>query len=242
MQHASVFEPLQYQLTQFIHEGESLWHQTNHDIEQLIVDIRLFKYNEINENILDLLEEKISAIKDHLLEYLECINKALSIVWHTNRTDLIDKLSALNETFHHLLQDSLGHSSTLDILSTGLYATLEASLCDIYDNSFLTDKDAAIEGLTRLNIWYLEDYWKIGILPMIEKMEDLNLDPDKFDETSCLEHHQKLFSLVQQQLKRLHIETVSDLKKAHIYSKSLFLKYIERRKNLLLKSLSKSSK
>ena len=99
LKHESLSEPLHYQLTLFIHEGERLWRQIYHDIEQLKIDFQLVKPEELNEKSLIKMEEKILYLKEQLQEYLECIDKALSIIWQTNRTDLIDKMGILKETF-----------------------------------------------------------------------------------------------------------------------------------------------
>lgn len=225
LKHESIFEPLKYHLNLYIHECEKQLIQIDVNLENLKNDFLLNKNEPLIEEYLQESEEKIINVQDHLYEFVECIQKVLSIVWNTNRIDLIDKLSSLNESFQHRLS-IIGQKSTSNNSSTGMFSILDQSLSSIYEDASLTDQDSAMEGLTRLNIWHLKDYWNLGLLPSINKEE---VDDEQFNNSTQLESYQNLLNLVQKQLKVLGIETVRDLKKARIYSLSLLRKYIDER-------------
>ncbi len=228
----SLLEPLQYHLTQVVHQGESLYHQTEQAIQQLKQEFHVLNPTELTPETLNSLMHRIETLRSRLLNYLDSINTALSIVWHnTGRIDLIEKLSHLKESLHHQLNDSVGMRRSDSYGSTGLYFTLEQIGTRVFDS--LEDSDASTEGLTRLSIWYLKDYWDLGLLPFIHQVQELDLDANQSNEKERQEYHQHLFLLVQQQLNRLHIGTVSALKKAYLYSKPLLKKYIHQNQHLL---------
>jgi hypothetical protein len=133
--------------------------------------------------------------------------------------DLIDKLSSVNEMLQHQLIHSVGVRGKGQDPSTGLYLTLEQHLSSIFDTS-LQDSDAAMEGLTRLSIWYLKDYWELGLFPSVQQASDLEA------------HHPQFLAQIQ---KKLQIQTVGDLKKAYLFPKPLLKAYITQHQELLTK-------
>lgn len=232
LKNESLLEPLQYHLIQFVHKGESLHQQLDEKIQQFKQNLHLAKTEELAPDMLQGFIDCLDSCKNNLLSYLECASTALSIVWNTDRTDLIEKVSSINEALQSQLMRTIGHPSFDGLSSTGLYSFLEKTFSDIFDES-LKDDDDALEGLTRLSIWYLKDYWELGLLPTIQHCEDLDLNPQQYNEEERRAYQHSLFSIVHQQLKRLGIETVGDLKKAHLFSKPLLEIYIEQHKHLL---------
>lgn len=226
-------EPLQYQLTQFFHEGEALKQNIEQEVQQFKQEILAIATEQITPDHLQTLLSQIDHLRDQLADYLERASAALALVWHTDRIDLIEKMSAMNESIQHQLIHLIGHSSFEQIPATGLYSFLEQTLSNIFDST-LKDDDAAIEGMTRLSVWHLKDYSDLGLLPSMQ-FEKLNIDFEKSHEK---EHSEKqtLNSLVQSQLERLGIGKVGDLKKFHLYSKHLLKAYIEKHYDLLLKT------
>ena len=226
-------EPLHYHLTQFVHEGESLYKHIDLQMERFEENLRTLAAEDLTVERLEELISQISPLRNKLLDCLERISVALSIAWNTDRIDLIDKLSSINEALQHQLVLFIGHPASDNLPSTGLYLKIEQILSTIFDSS-LKDEDASIEGLTRLTVWHLKDYWELGLLPHIHQLEELDLDPARPEEKQREARHQHLFSHVQQQLERLKIGTVGDLKREHLYSKPLLKAYINRNRNLLL--------
>lgn len=233
LKHEGLQEPLQYHLTQFVHEGESLNQQTLEKAQKLSQTLVSINPLALNPESLNALMKEIDSLRDCLLDYLERTSMALSIVWNTDRIDLIEKLSVINEILHHQLNFLIGHRPFDNLPSTGLYLTMEQTLSKIFDSS-LKDEDAALEGLTRLSIWHLKDYWELGLLPSIHAIQDIELDVENQNEEERAAHQQRLFSLVQQHLERLQIGTVGMLKKAHLFSKPLLQAYISRHQHHLL--------
>lgn len=226
-------EPLHYHLTQFVHEGELLYKQIDLQLQRFEDSLRSVTAEELTVERLEGLISQINPFRNQLLDCLERISVALSIAWNTDRIDLIEKLSSINEALQHQLVLFIGHPSSDNLSSTGLYLRFEQILSTIFDSS-LKDEDASIEGLTRLSVWHLRDYWELGLLPHIHQLEELDLDPSKPEEKQREGRHQHLFSHVQQQLERLNIGTVGDLKREHLFSKPLLKAYIARNRNLLL--------
>lgn len=228
LKHEGLLEPLQYHLTQFVHEGEALQKQISQKGQQFSQHLPYIQSEELTPEELHSLIHQIDFLRDNLLDYLERLSTALSIVWHTDRVDLIEKLSSINEILQHQLIYLIGHSNFDQGSSTGLYLSLEQVLSRVFDST-LNDHDAALEGLTRLSIWHLKDYWELGLLPSIQQKEiDLHDDNEEEYQSS----HQRLSFLVQQQLERLRIGTVGDLKKAYVFSKPLLKAYIHQHQHL----------
>lgn len=222
LKHESLFEPLQYQLTQFVHESEALQKHTEQAIQQLQQDFQFIQPEKLTQESLQVILNQIAILENQLIDYLERLKQALSIVWNTDRIDLIDKLSSINEILQHQLIHSIGVRGGGQDPSTGLYLTLEQHLSSIFDTS-LQDSDAAMEGLTRLSIWYLRDYWELGLLPSVKQMSDLEA------------HHPHSLAQIQKHLEKLQIQTVGDLKKAYLFSRPLLKAYITQHQELLTK-------
>jgi hypothetical protein len=239
LKHESLLEPLQYHLMQFVHEGESLWDQIERKVQFYLQKLKSIIPQELSQEGLDTLINEIDSLRDQLLNYLERLSTALFIVWQTDRIDLIENLSSINETLQHQLIHVIGHPPFDNLPSTGLYLTLYQILSTIFDAA-LKDNDAAIEGLTRLSIWYLKDYWELGLLPSHYHLEDLNVDTKRYSEEERLTGHQSLLSFVQKQLDHLQIGTVKSLKKNYLFSKPLLKAYISRHQHLLLDYLHNS--
>lgn len=230
-----LLEPLQYQLTQFAHEGETLKLSIEQSIQQCLQEFSSIIPEDLTQDALQAIIDRIDGLRNELIDYLERASTALAIVWHTDRVDLIEKISTINETIQHQLTHYIGHSAFDNLAATGLYATLGQTLSNIFDSS-LRGNDASIEGMTRLSIWHLKDYWELGLLPCIQHFEELDLDPQIHSEKARWDYQQRLICLVQQQLERLGIGKIEDLKKFHLFSKSLLKTYIEQHHHLLLKS------
>lgn len=214
LQQESLQEPLHYLLTQIFHEGESLYRNLQREIEifeKAVVDLKPEALSP--EGVQEYLD-KIKEFGDEVTNFLPTLNSALTLIWQTDRVDLIEKLSNLKEMLLQLLIHVIGSQGNGEFLSTGLYDLFENSCSKIYDSS-LNDSDAAIDGLTRLSVWFYKDYQELG-LPQNERA----------DQDDMLNH-------VQKQLEQLNIGTVKALKQAYIFSKEMLKSYIDRNKNLI---------
>lgn len=213
----SLLEPLQYHLTQFIHEGESILEILHDKIERFESDLKTVKITELTGEQFQRMIGTVHSFRIEILHFLEKTSAALLIGWNTERIDLIEKLSNLNEKLQFILGHVVGHPVSENLASTGLYYSLKKSLSSIFDAS-LKDEDASLEGLSRLSVWHLKDYWEMGLLPGMGGPQFLKLSE---------QHPQELFTLVQATLEKLNIGTVGDLKRENIFSKDLLITYIQ---------------
>lgn len=230
-----LLEPLEHHLNMFIHECEKLLKDYQNKIVEISQEIAQINCQELSNQELHHIRVHIEHLRGSYQDLLEAINKALAITWKTNRIDLIEKLSHLKEVVHHQLTQDIGMERTEFKSSTGLFAALEEFLYSTYGASLsmqedlesLNDDDLAIEGLTKLSVWYLKDYWELGLLPSVTNAEELNLSHLPPYEKEWLQKRQEWFNLVQKNLEKLGIGLVRDLKNANIFSKKMLKEFID---------------
>ncbi|WP_154017756.1 hypothetical protein [Candidatus Protochlamydia phocaeensis] len=234
----SISEPLQHQLIVFEHDSERVMEELAKALNSLQKEIERVQVETLTYQELNQIKKQIEEIKQSCETRLRALNKALAITWNTNRIDLIDRLSRLKEKFNYLIQQQIGHPAYP--YSTGLYSILENTLGTVFSAAWgqpkedsLDDEDSALEGLAKFSIWYLEDYWNLGLLSETYTPAQLELEPDKHSDQDRLKHRQALFDFVQQQLNKLEIGTVGALKKAQIFSKPMLEDYIAKHRHLL---------
>lgn len=236
-----LLEPLQHHLHLFTHECEQITQQYRQDVLHLYQRIQELHREELNHRNLQQMSDQILAKREQYKTLLNTLNKALAIAWPTNRLDLLDKLNQQKETLYHHFIQSVGAPRSGGIPPTGLFLALEKFLFNTFTTEdgtidSLYDDELAIEGLAKLSIWYLKDYWELGLLPSIHSIEELELDPNQFSEKERLQHRQKLFNLVQDNLSQIGIKIVRDLKQAQIFSKNMLKEYIDNHNDLLPKN------
>src|SRR5262249_54111258 len=108
------------------------------------------------------------------------INKVLSLAWNAKRLDLIDKMSHAKEQCQKALSHSIGQPKTAFNEAAGLFARIDLALERFYDNpdnavENAEDDEPALEGLARFSLWYLKDYFELGLLPHIAEPSHLDL-------------------------------------------------------------------
>lgn len=229
-------EPLQHHLLMYSHELTDLF------------DTLFKKYLQLEESILvvdgvHLTSEDLGTIQGNIEELREEVNhirskieNALSLAWNAGNGDLIEMLSNYRERYERFLFNSLGHSSQYPGGASGLYQLLENRLAVVFDEKndgahfeALKDNEPAIEALGRLSLWYIEDYWKIGLLPEVVNPQELSLPAISKDDQLRLHYQTK----VKQNLKLLGLKTVKDFKRNHLVSQSLLNDYIVAHKHKL---------
>lgn len=228
----AVTEPVQHQLTLVTHE---ITHQLPHvvnQLDQVSVDISLLP---IGAQVKDpnLLRRQLKEMAAWHESTIQMISKVLVLAWNTNRPDLIDKLSHAKEWCQKLIA-TIGKPKTPFGEALGLFARLEESLEAVYGHPSLPgtieasdDDEPAIEGLTKLSFWYLKDYHQIGLLPGISDQALLDLDPASHSEQERLHHREQLMEAVKDNLAKMGLSTVQDLKKAGIFSREALQAYIQ---------------
>jgi hypothetical protein len=224
-------EVIQHQINTWIHDlteqlaqQESLAEEVHKAIERL--DIHQFDIERV-----DWILDSLATIARECASLIDGITRPLELAWNTGRADLVDKLSYLKEHALHLLIDYVGKRQSANGHPSGLHVLIEDKLNALYDaingnaDSALTDGEPAIEGLAKLGLWYLEDYWEYGLLPSIIDRNALHLG-SHHTEKERLDYKAYLMELVRQNLTKIGFGTVADLKRARIYSPLSLKKYI----------------
>lgn len=212
----SVEEPLQHHLILLSHE------LTNES--QLLATASAAFYSSIEQIDSQALESSaiaelfqqidIQAHRHHAAEKMAA--NALTLAWNSGRSDLIERLMALKELF------SRRSKSEINAMRTAVETHLNKIYCD------LGDSDLAIEALAPLKLWYLKDYWAVGLLPHIASEEQLAAaaaeGPGDEDRKALL------YAAARDTLTQAGLKQVGDFKKQHIYSKNCLQEYLRRSK------------
>jgi hypothetical protein len=231
-----ILEPLDYHINALFValESDCQRHQkTADEIRQSINEIDL---NDLTYAGLKIVEHRIDQLEMDYQTTLHILDKALAITWNTNRVDLIEKLSGLKEKgsiqlIHHIGSNVPGQKD----YNNGLWKYLEDCLSRVYEDPLntLQDNGKAVEGLTKLSVWYLKDYWDTGLLPSIENVEDLDMESSQDTPQEKLHHRQQLFDEVRLNLEKLGLGTIADLKNARIFSKNMLKSFVNQRRGVL---------
>lgn len=232
----SISEPIQHHLIMLYNHAEAQAKEFSDEIRDLELEFASLEASEMGFEDQKAFESKIENLSEKYSSYLQCIDKGLTLAWNTNRSDLIEKLSESKERYQRALNNLIGQPRTQSLLPTGLYSYLEERLFSVYGNpndpadiGALRDTDPAIEALAKLSIWYLEDYFAIGLLPQIESSDELNLDPARSTEEERTAYRRQLMQEANDNLTKLGLITVQNLKEASIFSKKSFLEWLQRR-------------
>lgn len=235
----SFSEPLQHQLTVFSHEMNNKYLLLSSELNILYKEIENLPMENVGRNELISLKNRINDISLEFNDVLSKMKTALRIAWNTHRQDFIENLNSIKEKYTHTLTHFIGHPETAQG-ATGLYELLKERLntvfgnaSDLNDPESLSNGEPSIDALVKFSIWYLKDYWEVGLLPKIKTIEELELDSDSHNEQERAEYRDKLFSEVQTNLEKLHLLTLWEIKKKHIYSKKALIEYIAENQALL---------
>lgn len=234
-----ITEPVQHQITiltqDLLEEIDHLFRQTFYlEMEINALDSLTTSEEEINQAY-----KKIDTAVEKAESLLTTLNALLELTWNTSRIDLIEKLT-YNKTSLQKILNQLGHPGDHQLAPQGLYAKLKYH----FESAFQTtppfssieswdDDTPILEALTQFSMWYLQDYWQLGLLPEITERSELNLDPEIYTEQECLAHREYLINLISHNLEKYHLKTVHDLKKNQIFSKKALYDYLKKTKTLV---------
>lgn len=217
-------EVVQHQLTALFHVFEDERQNTLQEIFNLEETIQKIKPLEVYSGLLTEILEKISNLRKRNAEIHEVICRVLRLAWNISSESLIDKFSGLKEVFFHLHQ-LCGEWQISN--RSGLFLFLQQQLGKIYDNDpdspafrTLDDIDPAYEGLSKLNLHYLIDYHRHGLLDashneMILQEAEKSDDRDRFVDE------------MRQTLLKVNLNTIKDLKETYICSVDMLQEYIK---------------
>lgn len=223
----SITEPIQHQLTLLTHSLSSISNSQNQTFNTLEMQLNSLDLTTIDPDQIIAQEKAIELLRETCLNTQLFSSKALALAWNSNRTDLIEKLSSIKEQSQKLSELAIGYPMISNSPPTGLYATLQNRLNVVFiddNNKPLNDDEPALEALVKFSIWYISDYWEIGLLPHILDLSQLNQSSAL--EKERMEDRLYLFEEVKKNLKKINLFTLGDLKKHKIYSKVALKNYI----------------
>lgn len=226
----SVSEPVQHHLTLLTHALSSTSDSQNQTFSNLEMQLSSLDLTIIEPDQIAEQEKNIEFLRETCLNTQHLSSKALVITWNSNRTDLIEKLSSIKEQSQKLANLAIGHPRYSDSPSSGLHAILEARLNSVFrdeNNKLISDDEPALEALVQFSIWYINDYWEVGLLPHIPTSAELELDSTDTTEQQRIDYRKHLFDEVKENLKRLGLITLQDLKEKRIYSKAALKDFIK---------------
>jgi len=233
-----ITEPLQHHITilteDILNEIDELFRQSFYlEMELNSIDALTTTHEEIL-NFLQRIEQASQKTDSTLMT----LNALLETTWNTSRIDLIEKLTYAKTSLQKIV-NQLGHAGDEQNPLSGLHAKLAYHFERIFEQEAIltsfekfVDDTPVTEALTQFSIWYLLDYWELGLLPEIATRSELNLDPEFYSEKECLAYREYLSNLVTQNLEKHHLKTVQDLKKNKIYSKKALYDYLNQQKSL----------
>lgn len=216
-------EPLQHHLTMMSHDLELQIREAEAAIENLGNEIEGLDIANMGQEDVASLERTIEGPANKLRALLPVCRRALTLAWNTTRLDLIEALSRSKERAESLLANAIGERRSKKGEATGLYKLLESRLFRVYMGEEIIDElkdhEPAVEGLAKFSIWHPKDYQEIGLLPQ-------HYSCDKSKACGKAEADEALFCQISENLKNIGLETLSDLKKARIFSKKSLREFI----------------
>lgn len=237
LKHESMTEPMQHQLVLLYHEAVKQTDALEREYAQLESEISTVSPEKLGLADRLIIEDRILSLTTTYQPISASLDKGLGIAWNTGRPDIISNLSSIKERLQRLISMSIGNRSQPNFAASGLYATLEKRLFAAYgdpsntqDVQALKDEDSAMEGISRLGVWYLDDYLKLGLLPSQQGTEKLHLED--YDEEERAKYRGQLFLEAETNLKNAGLATVLDLKRASIFSKQALVDYLTALKKL----------
>jgi hypothetical protein len=153
-----------------------------------------------------------------LLQQLDdAFNQTLSLAWGAARSELIDKLSTLKEQCERCLRLTVGKAATSTEYATGLYLYIEERLGSVFgiggvDADALYDDDPAVGALAKLSIWYLDDFYAVGLLKK---------------DASSYTQSDEAFNAAEKRLTELGLHKISDVKRAWICSRATLQHFLQ---------------
>lgn len=234
LQHEAAAEPTQHHLTLLSHDLDSQIKQALMEIDFFLNNINSLEIAELSLQDSNALYTHAEDFQDKFQEILGQIGKALKIAWNTPRLDLINSLNYAKNSCQKILYYEIGKPRDGEKAPTGIYAKIESKLFQDFGDSSnpsqieaARDEEPAAEALIKLSIWYLRDYWEMGLLPQIKKKEDLELHLNNYSEAERAQHREKLFAEAQKSLEDIGLSTVKDLKIENVFSKRTLQEFIK---------------
>ena len=222
LKHEGVTEPIQHHLTLLSLDLTQRLETLTPELDSLTQQIQEVDFTTCTKPQFTSLITAIDTLRRAYQQILELSNEALAIAWNTNREDLVEKYNTIKTTAHRGVTEFVGYPKSNSRQPSGLFTLIEQALNSVYsspDTPPLDDDTPAIEALVTFKLWYLKDYWEIGLFPSITSPDQLNLDPSTHSEEQCLQRREELFAQARRNMEKAGLTTVCDLKQALIFSR-----------------------
>ena len=192
LQHEALSEPLQHHLTILLHDAVKQNDDTVEQLQNLAITIKSLNPQKTpSQDLLNCILQ-IDDAHDHIERWLIIVNRGISLAWNTIREDLVESYTQAKDQLIRTKNQIIGTPRKQQQKPTGMYTLFEDHFNKIYGNESdtsdieaLHDNEPAIEALTKFSIWYLSDYWNLGLLPQIKNESELKLEPTKYSEKEC---------------------------------------------------------
>lgn len=235
----AITEPMQHHLTLLTHELMAELTAFHNTLEKQIQEIEGLHLENIGRSDISKIFRSIESFMISGMHMLHETNQALALSWQTTRMDLIEKLSRLKENCQRTLTESVGTRRSQMHESAGLWSLVEKKLEKAFEGSdspveTLRDEEPALEALVKFSVWYVKDYWEVGLLPHIKEEKMLELKAETHSEQERLKHRESLFKEASKNLQLLGLESVADLKHKRIFSKKALIEFIEENQSKLI--------
>lgn len=227
-------EPLLHQLTLFSHRYELLYKEHCDEADALACEIALLEPLRTTSSEIQVLIDHIAKLQNACEQEQDCLAKVLSIAWNSGKHTLIESLSTLKERHYHLQQQVIGMNNSSTERCSGLYLKLEQQLAKAFgdpnetDFDILSNDDSPFEALAKFSLWFLKDYWDVGLLPSVSSLEQLE-DLDESKNGRALSFRKE----VERNLHNLGLTDVAAFKIKHIFSKDMLREFIASQRHKL---------
>ncbi len=225
-----VTEPVQHHLTTLSHDMTWKIMDEGQKIAAFEKSLEILDTSLLNHSDIDQLHRTIDKHTAFFQQLYAISVKALSIAWNTPRIDLIESLNKVKDGCQKYIIYLTGEPQK----TAGLHEKITQRLFEIYGNpadtknpESLQDSEPAFEALVKFSIWYLRDYWELGLLPQVKNIKELDLE--NHPEQEHAKQREKLFAEARNHLEKIGLATVADLKKNLIFSRKTLQEYIQSR-------------
>lgn len=233
MQHEAAYEPLQSRLLDLAERHREREQSFDKEIRQLAQEITGITNNSLTQAMLQDIRDGLENLRERIDEASHKLDKALAIAWNSDRADLVDTYTTLKERFHRDAVYGVGFPLNGPEAASGLYAELQNKLerpfmvsHDPEENGFLEGNAPGAEALARLSVWYLKDYWEIGLLPGLTDKDVAEIQAIRRLSDEETVHRETMRQQALGRLADIGLTTVKDFRDKEIFSKQMLIDYV----------------
>lgn len=220
-------EPIEHHLTAALNVIDSSLQKLYESLRKSEQDIQLLETGNLTGADLKRIKESFDALGHKAEEMLRLLGNLLFLAWNSGRADLVDSLSLAKETTAKLITQVIGKDGDRETPSSGLYYLLKLKLDAVYEIKDpvkgkipLSNDHPALEALSCLSLWYVQDYLSNGLL-QDEDVKSFAIEKDSTE----------LHQMAKAKLESAGLKTVGDLKRERIYSVALLKEHLQHAKN-----------